>query len=115
MADPTFFNYSKKGKSLTSYYAISHPSQPNYITLVSGELLITDNIDRTLSDTSIVNLLDSKSISWFFFFLFLSKVFRKAYMEGYPGNCYIGTTYGNYARRHNPFISFDYVKFFYRG
>jgi len=31
-------------------------------------------------------------------------------MESYPGNCFTGITSGAYARMHNPFISFDYIR-----
>ncbi|KAI9311265.1 phosphoesterase family-domain-containing protein [Dichotomocladium elegans] len=97
--DPYFSTIAEKhnGILLTNYSGLTHPSQPNYIGTISGStkgvnLDLTSNIDRN----SVVDLLEAKGISW------------KTYQEGYPGNCYNGSS-GTYVRRHNPFMSFTNI------
>jgi len=51
-----------------------------------------------LTHTSIIDLLESQHLSW------------KTYQESYPGDCYIGTTYKTYSRKHNPFISLPSIQ-----
>jgi hypothetical protein len=41
-----------------------------------------------------VDLLEAKGVTW------------KVYAEDYPGNCFAGSAYHDYARKHNPFISY---------
>ncbi|CAM0141677.1 hypothetical protein VKS41_007912 [Umbelopsis sp. WA50703] len=86
------------GVTLTNYFAITHPSQPNYVAMVSGS---TDGVfldfDSTINRKSIVDLLDAKGISW------------KSYQQAYPGNCNTASSVGTYYRKHNPFISFPSI------
>jgi phospholipase C len=44
------------------------------------------------------DLLEQKGLQW------------KVYAEDYPGDCFLGATSGNYARKHVPFISFADVQ-----
>jgi len=99
--DPYFAQLANSGAHLTNFYAISHPSQPNYVASVAGATLgITNNNNVNLAARSVVDLLQAGSISW------------KAYMEDYPGNCYTGSFNNGdlYARKHNPFISFNNIR-----
>ncbi|CAO3640826.1 unnamed protein product [Cunninghamella blakesleeana] len=100
-ADPYFGQLAAKhnGVELTNFFAITHPSQPNYISLISGSksgtfLDFESNIDRK----SIVDLLEAKGISW------------KSYQQGYTGECNLSMKIGKYVRKHNPFISFTNVQ-----
>lgn len=36
MTQPFFVNFADHGALLTNYFAIGHPSQPNYLAMVSG-------------------------------------------------------------------------------
>ena len=36
-SSPTFQNLSEQGLLLTSYYAMTHPSEPNYIAVAGGD------------------------------------------------------------------------------
>jgi hypothetical protein len=36
MDQPFFADFANKGTVLTNYFAIRHPSQPNYLAMVSG-------------------------------------------------------------------------------
>ncbi|KAF7726535.1 hypothetical protein EC973_008666 [Apophysomyces ossiformis] len=86
------------GVVLTNYLAIQHPSQPNYIALTSGSTDGTNDDDESnINRKSIVDLLESKNISW------------KSYQEDYPGNCNKKMDIGSYARKHNPFISYTTI------
>jgi hypothetical protein len=83
---------------LGNYYAITHPSQPNYIALTAGDTFgITDDNNHDLSVGHLGDLLEAQGLSW------------KVYAEDYPGNCFTGAQSGNYVRKHNPFISFTNV------
>ncbi|KAI8868674.1 hypothetical protein GQ42DRAFT_170547 [Ramicandelaber brevisporus] len=98
IADPYFSSLTKQGLLLTNYYSLFHPSQPNYIELTFGDNGgVNDDEDVTVAGRSIVDLLEAKGVTW------------KAYEEKYPGNCYVGHRQGDYARWHNPFISFEHV------
>lgn len=96
--DPNFDKYRQKGRSLDNYFAVAHPSQPNYIAQIGGDTLgVTGDGTFNLAQKSLVDLLEAKDISW------------KGYMEDYPGNCFAGNQ-DRYVRKHNPFISFDLVR-----
>ncbi|ORX59702.1 hypothetical protein DM01DRAFT_1381238 [Hesseltinella vesiculosa] len=86
------------GKLLTNYIATTHPSQPNYIALISGSTKGTNEDDESNIDRqSVVDLLEKKHISW------------KSYQENYPGGCNKNMDIGTYARKHNPFMSFTNI------
>ncbi|KAJ3097322.1 hypothetical protein HDU96_000419 [Phlyctochytrium bullatum] len=88
------------GVLCTRFYALRHPSQPNYFAQILGDTAVTTDGMYDLRCTSIVDLLEAKGVTW------------GAYMEGYPDglkpnqicldeHCANGT----YVRRHNPFAS----------
>ena len=99
-ADPVrkqsfFGKLASEGADFTNFFAIAHPSQPNYIALVSGS---TDGVPGD-SDVRLNRPhLGQKLTSW------------KSYAEGYPKNsdakCDLRSTIGRYARKHEPFLSF---------
>ncbi|KAF9301339.1 hypothetical protein BG003_002855, partial [Podila horticola] len=96
-AAATYFgSLAKKGTLLTNYHAITHPSQPNYISMISGSTQgCKDDEDHNFKSQNLIDLLEPKGISW------------KAYQEDYPGDCYLGDSSNKlYRRKHNPFISF---------
>eukprot|EP01120_Amphizonella_sp_Union-15-10_P012329 TRINITY_DN5453_c0_g2_i1.p1 TRINITY_DN5453_c0_g2~~TRINITY_DN5453_c0_g2_i1.p1 ORF type:complete len:307 (-),score=60.37 TRINITY_DN5453_c0_g2_i1:72-935(-) len=94
-----FIRWAKLGVFLTNYYAITHPSQPNYWCQVAGDFFdYHEDSLVNLNHTNLVDLLEAKGITW------------KAYEEDYPGNCFAGEVEGKYYRKHNPFISFDSVR-----
>eukprot|EP01121_Diplochlamys_sp_Union-15-3_P007617 TRINITY_DN1951_c0_g1_i5.p1 TRINITY_DN1951_c0_g1~~TRINITY_DN1951_c0_g1_i5.p1 ORF type:complete len:278 (+),score=47.89 TRINITY_DN1951_c0_g1_i5:87-920(+) len=97
--DPNFTKYRNLGTIFTDYYAVTHPSQPNYWCQVSGDYykINSDNL-YNLNYTNLVDLMDPKGVTW------------KAYEEDYPGNCFAGEISGKYYRKHNPFISFNSVR-----
>jgi len=97
--DPNFTKYRNLGTIFTDYYAITHPSQPNYWCQVAGDYWKTNSDSpHNWPYTNLVDLMDAKGISW------------KAYQENWPGNCFAGESQGKYYRKHNPFISFNNVR-----
>jgi len=97
LADPVFYGLSKQGQYLANFFAITHPSQPNYLAAVAGDTEgITGDGPILVDGIELVDLLEAKGISW------------KIYAEDYPGNCYTGeySPQGAYVAKHNPFISF---------
>ncbi|RCI01838.1 hypothetical protein CU098_000446, partial [Rhizopus stolonifer] len=87
------------GILLTNYLATTHPSQPNYIALISGSTKGTNEDDKSnINRKTIVDLLEAKGVSW------------KTYQEDYPGNCNKKMDIDKYARKHNPFISFKNIQ-----
>ena len=84
-----------RGRLLTNYRGVAHPSQPNYIAMIAGSTYgIWNDRYHDLNGPTIVDLLEEKNLSW------------KTYHEDYPGDCFVGATYRRYVRKHNPFISF---------
>lgn len=88
---------SKQGILLTSYYALTHPSQPNYIASVGGDYFGLDNdieVQIPGNVSTVIDLFDTKGISW------------KEYMESVPTPGYTGIATTNasghnaYARKH---------------
>jgi hypothetical protein len=95
IAQPDFKNFAAKGVLFTNLWAEIHPSQGNYIAMISGDTygVRTDN-NVTLKGPHIGDLLEKAGMDW------------KVYAENYPGNCYTGGGYNDYARKHVPFMSF---------
>jgi phospholipase C len=93
---PTFNRYAKRFANLTAYYAVTHPSLPNYIALVSGSTHgITSNCTECIVDApSLADSLEAAGRNW------------KTYAEGlrFPG--FTGAASGRYAKKHNPFLYF---------
>ena len=84
---------------LTNYFAITHPSLPNYIALMSGS---TQNITKDctacyVNKPSLADLIEASGRSW------------KAYLDSLPAPCYVGNL-GQYAQKHNPLVYFDSVR-----
>ncbi len=95
-----YINSLKSGGAvLTSSFAITHPSQPNYFTLFSGSTQgITDDGCYTPGFSSAPNLaaeLAAAGESW------------GSYNETLPSQGSTVCSSGNYARKHNPWFGFS--------
>lgn len=97
---PHFNELSKQHTVLTRYYAITHPSLPNYLALVSGDTfgIETDCTDCFVDARSLPDLLEANGRSW------------KTYQEGLPRAGFKGSLSGRYAIKHNPFLYFDAIR-----
>ncbi len=89
----------------TNYQSLAHPSQPNYIALVSGSTQgITDDGSHDVTAPNLADQLEAAGKSW------------ADFQQGYPGSCFTGGSAsdgsdgpGTYSRKHNPFISFTAI------
>ena len=98
-ARPFFLKLASEGATLKNFHAETHPSQPNYIALISGSQNgCTGNGSINIDALNITDLLAKKGKSW------------KVYAEAYPGKCFLGDNSTTYARRHNPFVSFKSIQ-----
>jgi len=90
---------SAQGLALENFTAISHPSQPNYVSQIGGDTLgcVNDN-NIDINATNLVDLLEAKGISW--------KTYQEAYTPKAGGDCETKASLGTYHRKHNPFMSF---------
>jgi hypothetical protein len=99
MHQPFLASLAKRGALLANFTAEAHPSQPNYIALISGSTHdVTSDENVSLNGRHIGDLLEAKGLQW------------RVYAEGYPRNCFLGAQYGAYVRKHVPFLSFKSVQ-----
>lgn len=65
--DPNFAKLAKEGIELTNYFALTHPSQPNYCASAGGDTWGMDNDDYKqlpANISTIADLFDTKKIAW---------------------------------------------------
>ncbi|AET41693.1 uncharacterized protein Ecym_8424 [Eremothecium cymbalariae DBVPG len=95
------------GITLNNYWALTHPSMPNYLASVGGDYFAVDD-DRFIrvpeNVSTVVDLLDTKGISW------------SEYQEHQPYTGFQGFNYSNqetfasdYVRKHNPLVLYDSI------
>jgi Phosphoesterase family. len=90
----------------TNYAAVAHPSQPNYLGLFGGSTHgITDDRSHNVDGPSIATELDAAGRSW------------RVVEQNVPAGCFTRGSAsdgedgpGNYARKHNPAISFTPIR-----
>ena len=75
---PTFAALARRGATLTGYDAVSHPSLPNYLALVSGSThgISDDCTSCVVSGPSLADTLAAAGRTW------------KTYAEGLPVGCF---------------------------
>src|SRR5436190_23041666 len=63
---PTFDRLARTGALLTRYYAVAHPSLPNYLALVSGSThgVTTDCTTCSVRARNLVDVLEARRRSW---------------------------------------------------
>jgi phosphatidylinositol-3-phosphatase len=96
---PGFNKLASDYTLLTNYYAIGHPSLPNYLALIGGDTfgIKSDCVDCFVDAPSLPNLIEASGRTW------------KTYQEDMPLPCFQGNQ-GNYVQRHNPFMYFDPIR-----
>jgi hypothetical protein len=85
---------------LSNYFAVTHPSLPNYIALVSGSTQgITSDCNTCFisNQPNLADLIEASGRTW------------KAYEESMPSPCFIGDA-NPYAQKHDPFLYFDSIR-----
>lgn len=89
-----------------AYFAVTHPSLPNYLALASGSTYGYDGSDCSVeanlchvpgSNTNIADEIEASGRTWV------------AYMESMPQPCGLDNA-DLYAVRHNPFVYFDDIR-----
>ena len=96
---PGLVALAQKYVQLSNYYAVSHPSLPNYLALMSGSTQGVKS-DCTNCFVNADNLGDEVAKSgrtW------------KAYLESMPSPCFVGDAQP-YAQKHNPLLYFDSIR-----
>jgi len=96
---PYLGRLAAQGGVATNSYAVTHPSLPNYLALVSGSTQgITDDCtDCTANARNLADQLESAHRTW------------GAYLEGLPAPCARPATAGRYAKKHDPFAYDDAI------
>jgi len=95
----TFRALGSRYATLTRYTAVTHPSLPNYLALVSGSTqgITSDCTDCVVRGRSLADTLAAAGKTW------------KTYAEDLPYPGYAGASAGLYAKKHDPFLYFHDV------
>jgi hypothetical protein len=89
-----------QGVNFMNYYAIEHPSQPNYLDLFAGSSqgVTDDKVPATkFTADNLAKELLKKGYSF------------TGYSEDLPSIGFNGESNGDYARKHNPWVNFSNV------
>jgi phosphatidylinositol-3-phosphatase len=97
---PYFNSLASQGALLTSSYAVTHPSEPNYMALFGGSTYGLTADTCPVNEGSAANLGSELLASGHTF---------KGYSEGLPSTGSTSCTSGTYARKHSPWINFGNV------
>jgi hypothetical protein len=84
---------------LSNYFAVTHPSLPNYISLVSGSTqgITSDCNTCFVNQPNLADLIEASGRNW------------KSYEESMPSACFIGDA-NPYVQKHNPFLYFNSIR-----
>lgn len=82
-----------------NYFAVTHPSLPNYLALTGASTygITSDCTTCLVNATNVADNLEAAGKSW------------KAYEESMPSACFVGDSYP-YAQKHDPFIYFNDIR-----
>jgi phosphatidylinositol-3-phosphatase len=90
---------ANEGALFTSSFAVTHPSQPNYLALFSGSTQgsTDDSCPLTFQGANLASELIAAGLTF------------TGYAEDLPDVGYTGCTSGSYARKHSPWVNFTTV------
>jgi len=96
---PYFTALAAQGAKFTQSYAITHPSQPNYIALFSGATqgVTSDACPKSFTVGNLGAQLIGAGLSF------------TGYSESMPSDGYTGCSSGTYMRKHNSWVDFSTV------
>jgi hypothetical protein len=94
---PYLNSLAAQGALFTDSFAVTHPSQPNYVALFSGSTqgLTSDACPHTFTVNNLGNQLRTAGLSF------------TGYSESMPSDGFTGCTSGEYARKHSPWVNFS--------
>ncbi|HUZ15299.1 MAG TPA: alkaline phosphatase family protein [Gaiellaceae bacterium] len=100
---PTFNSLATQYGQMTNYDAVTHPSLPNYLAVVSGSThgITTDCTTCVVNAKNLADSLDKAHKTW------------KTYAEDLPSAGAMGSFYGGtngYVKRHDPFMYFKDIR-----
>ena len=98
-AAPYINSLVASGGLATNYFAITHPSLPNYLSLTGASTygITSDCTTCWVNATNIADNIEAVGKTW------------KAYQESMPSACFVGDSYP-YAQKHDPFIYFNDIR-----
>ncbi|MFC5488423.1 alkaline phosphatase family protein [Dokdonella soli] len=95
---PYINSLATTGANFTQSFAITHPSQPNYLALFSGDTqgVVDDSCPWTFSTDNLGQLI-------------AANLTFAGYSETMPSDGFTGCSYGSHgnARKHNPWVNFS--------
>jgi phospholipase C len=96
---PYYNQLANENTLLTQYYAVTHPSLPNYIATFGGDTfgIKSDCTNCFIQASNLADQIEASGRTW------------RAYLEDMPSPCYVGDT-ATYVQKHDPFIYFDSVR-----
>jgi len=96
---PNFNLYASQNALLTQYYAIMHPSLPNYLAVFGGDTfgIKSDCGKCFVSANNLADQIEASGRTW------------RAYFQDMPSPCFVGDT-AIYVQKHNPFMYFDDIR-----
>ena len=98
-AMPEFNRLANENTILTQYYAITHPSLPNYLAVFGGDTfkITSDCRNCYISATNLPDQIEDSGRTW------------RAYFQNMPQPCSPTDTL-TYVQKHNPFMYFDDIR-----
>ncbi len=96
---PYFNSLAEKNVLLSNYFAVGHPSLPDYLALVSGSTqnIASDCLNCFVNQPNLADEIETSGRTW------------KSYQESLPSPCFVGNA-GRYAQWMNPFIYFNSIR-----
>jgi PKD repeat protein len=93
---PYLNSLAATGANMTSFFAETHPSQPNYLALFSGSTqgVTNDSCPLSFGGANLGSVAIAAGVGFV------------GYSESLPSVGYTGCTSGKYARKHNPWVDF---------
>ncbi len=97
---PNLNGWAKSHTLLSEYYAVAHPSLPNYLALIGGDYfgILEDCVNCLVKARNLADLLEAGGRTW------------KTYQESLPEPGFTGIAFGKYVIRHNPFVYFESIR-----
>jgi phospholipase C len=91
---PVINHLAEENTLLTEFYAVTHPSLPNYVALIGGDTYgYTETcINCPVTATNLADLIEARGLTW------------RSYQESMPSHCALKDINDNYVAKHNPFL-----------